>query len=88
MNITTISRQHEDLGVRKFASNPNDRLIAIHIWHLQIHEGDVGAVHSVSRDGLLSVTRLGHQFHIWLSFEEGRDALAQKRMIIDRHDPN
>ena len=40
------------------------------------------------RDGFLPVTRLGYQFHICLSLDEGRDALTQERMIIHRHDPN
>jgi len=43
---------------------------------------------SILGDGLLAVARLCDQLHVCLSFEEGRDALAQKRMIINRHDPD
>jgi cysteine desulfurase / selenocysteine lyase len=74
--------------VREFTSDPADGFGAIHIRHLNIHQGHIGAVQPKLCDCLLAVARFCHQFHVWFGLDRCGDALAQERMIIHGHDAN
>ena len=72
----------------KFVANRDDRIKTIHFWHLQVHQGDVGAVFPELLDSFASIGRLGDQSHVRLTSEKGRDPFADKGVIVDRQNPD
>lgn len=65
-----------------------DDLDTIQVWHLEIHERDIGTMDPKLLDRVQPVGRFGHETHVWLGPDEHGDALAQEWMIVDRENPN
>ena len=58
--------------------------IPLIIWHLQIHEHDIGVVISELLDGFAPVARLRDQLHIRLGPNQPGNAVTDNRVIVRR----
>ena len=67
LRIACVGRQHNHFCVGKFVANRNERIDAVHLRHLQVHERDVGMMHPELLDSIASVTRLSYHNHVRLN---------------------
>jgi len=84
LGITGVRRQYNDASFGKLAANRVDRVDTAHIWHLQIHERDIGVVISELLDGFAPVARLRDQLHIRLGPNQPDNAVTDNRVIVRR----
>src|ERR1700687_217850 len=86
--ITLVGRQHNDLSIGKFCQNCDDRIEAVHLRHLQVHERDVRAMRTELLDCLAPIRCLGHQSHIGHRADKYRYALPYENMIVNCKNPD
>ena len=60
------------------------RLETVHLWHLQVHQGDVGMVARELQEGLPAVA--GRDHAVSASQEQRRDNLAVNLIVLDEQD--
>src|SRR5438128_8772209 len=80
LNVSRVSRQHDDSRSREFPANRDHGIDAVHFGHLQIHQGYVRTMNAELFDRLAAVGSLGNQRHVRLTGQKRGDALAKKRM--------
>ena len=76
------------LGLRELRPNGDQRVEAVHLRHLQVHQRDVRPVSPELLDRVAAVGGLCHQRHVRLDADEPGDPVANERMIVDRENPN
>ena len=72
----------------KLRANGNERVKAIHLRHLQVHQRHVGTMGPELLDRLATVRRFCDQRHIRLNRQRAGDPLAHQLMVVDRENPN
>ena len=88
LDIAGKGRQHNDARVGKLRADGSDSLEAGYVGHLQVHQRHVRAVLAKELDRLPAVGGLGRQDHVGLVFDQGSDALAEQRVVVDGEDAN
>jgi hypothetical protein len=68
--------------VGELAANGAHRIDAAHLWHLQVHQRDIGAMHSEQFERLASIGRFRDELHICLIPNQRGNAFTQKWMVI------
>src|SRR5688572_325964 len=84
MYIALVRRQHDDPCVRKLRSNGDERVEAIHLRHLNIHQRHVRMVRTESLDRFATVGGLCYHRHIRLNPNETGDPIAHHGMVVHR----
>jgi hypothetical protein len=67
---------HDDARLGIFAANGDDGIEPAHLWHLQIHQGDIRAVRAELLDPFPSVGGLGDHSHVRFSRDKRGNAPA------------
>lgn len=80
--ITFIGGQDNDFGLREFLAYCDGGVDAIHVRHLDIHEGDIRAQGAVTCQRFIASSGLTHQAHIGLAVYDAGDTLAKQRVVI------
>src|SRR5262249_22323550 len=88
LNVTLECGQHDNACVRKFCADCDQRINTTYIRKPQIHWSDVRPVFTKRFDAFTAARCLGNQYHVSLAIEHGRDAFAQKDMVIDLEHPD
>src|SRR5208337_2430556 len=88
LHIASVGRQHDDSCVGKFISNSNERIEAVHLRHLQVHQRNVRMVRPELLDGLATVGRLTYHHHVRLNANQPRYAIANQCMVVNCKDSN
>src|SRR5271157_5032531 len=86
--IALIRRQDDDFRIRKLPPNRDDRIEAVHLRHLQIHQRNVGAMRTEQLDSLAAIRSFGDQSQIRLSTDEHGYALPYQGMIVNCKNSN
>ena len=88
VHIALVCRQHDDSCLRELRPNGDERVEAIHLRHLNVHQRHIRAVHAELLDRFSTIRRFGDHGHIRLNFHQTGDPLAHEWMVIDRENPN
>src|SRR5271167_4341026 len=86
--IAFVRRQHDDFRVGKFCPNCDDRIQAVHLRHLQVHERDVRAMRTELLDCLTPIRGFGDQSQLTFGTDEYSYALAYENMIVHCKNPD
>jgi hypothetical protein len=65
-----------------FPPDTHDRIDSVQVRHLQVHQGDVGALTPENFDGLTTVRSLADDYHVRFTLDDGGNAFAQYGMIV------
>ena len=68
--IALVGREHNDLCIGKFAPNRVDRIQAVNLRHLQIHQRNVWPMRTKLLDRLAAVRCFADQCQIGLSTDQ------------------
>jgi hypothetical protein len=74
--------------LKKLPPNRDDRIDAVHLWHLQVHERDVRMVRPELLYSLAPIRCFADQSHIGFSTEEYGYALPYESMIVNCKNPD
>jgi hypothetical protein len=88
LNVSRVSRQHDNSRFGKLAANRSDGVNTVHVWHLQVHEGYVRLIFSKQVERFAPVGGFANQFHILFAPDQGSDAVAEERVIVYCQDSN
>src|SRR5271157_218160 len=86
--IAGVGRQHNNSCVGKLVANSNECVDAIHLWHLQVHQRDVGMERTELLDSLAPGGRFSYHNHVRLNANETGDPFAHKGMVINCENSN
>ena len=78
--------QHQDTSLWMAGYDLPDRFDSVHLWHHQVHQGDVGLRAFYPADSLLAVAGLPDHLDTWLQSQQGTDPLAHDGMILGDKD--
>ena len=76
------------LRIRKLRSNGDERVEAIHLRHLHVHQRHVRTMRAELLDRLATVGGFCDHRHIRLDRHETGDPFAHQWMVVDRENPN
>jgi hypothetical protein len=68
--------------MRELLADSLHRVDAIHLRHLQAHQGHIRSIFSVRFDRFQPIFGLGNKFHIRLLLQRECDPVADKRMVV------
>ena len=88
LHIAGVGRQHDHFCVGKFISDSNERIEAVHLRHLQVHQRNVRMVRPELLDGLATVGRFTYHHHVRLNANQTRYAVANQCMVVNRKNSN
>ena len=88
LNVALVGRQHDNFRIGKFSPNRYDRIEAVHLRHLQVHQRDVWTMSTELLDRLAAVRGFGDQSHIRLGADEYGYALPYEGMVVNRQNSN
>src|SRR6185503_11769956 len=88
MHIALVGRQHDHSCVRELGSDGDERVEAIHLRHLNIHQRHIRTVRAELLDRFATVGGLCDHRHIRLNLYETGDPIAHDRMIVHRENPD
>ena len=88
VHVALIGRQHDQFGIRELRSNRDQRIEAIHLRHLNVHQRHVRTVRAELLDGFPTVGRFCDHGHIRLNPHETGDPFAHDWMVVDDENPN
>ncbi len=83
INVAIKDGKHDDPGAGEFSVDGNHRVNATNIAKFKIQERNVRPMRAKLLDGLAAVGCLGHDQHVRLIVDNGRDPLAEKRVVVD-----
>ena len=78
--------QDEDLDLRMFGNDPPRGFDAVEVWHLQIHQHDVGLDRSGLLDHVEAVNGLGDDVDPRVSLEQARQTGTKQILIVGNQD--
>src|SRR5215207_6526526 len=81
-----VGSEHDDAGARRARDEAPRRLDAVHAWHDEVHERDVGGVLGSEPHGLLPALGLGDHADITLRLQKGAHPLPHERVIVHQQD--
>lgn len=73
-----------DAGTSKLTSSGK----AVKVRHADIEQADIGSMTVRHLDGLVSIARLGHDFHVGLTIQDGGESGPHDLLIVGDQDPN
>ncbi len=82
LGVAGVGGQHDDQGVGVEHTDAFDSLDAIDARHLNVHQGQVGAMAGEGLDGRQAVGDLVDDDHVRLSLDETDDPLSHDGMVI------
>ena len=88
LDVAAIRRQDDDACAGEFTANGHERVDAVDLRHLHVHQRDVRLVSPKQLNRLASVRRLRHQSHVWLRGKQGGDPSSQQCMVVDGQNSN
>src|SRR4029450_3861981 len=88
LDVPFEGRQHDDPRLGELADDRADDVDSAAVRHPEIHKRDVRTMLPEQLDGFASARRLGHHFHVVLVVDDGGEAFAQERMIVDAEYPD
>ena len=86
LDVPFERRQHDDARVGELVADRDHRVDAADVRQAEIHQRDVRTMLAEALDRLAAGRRLGDQHHVRLAVDDGGDAFAQQRMIVDAED--
>src|SRR5271165_2920219 len=86
--IAFVGRQYDDFRIRKFCTNRDDGIEAVHLWHLQVHQRDVRAMCTELLDCLTPIRGFCNQSQITFGTDEHSYALSYENMIVHCENPD
>src|SRR5262245_51925633 len=86
LDVALVSTEHHDPRGRRHQADRIETVHAAHVRQAEIHEGDIGRMHSVGFDPFRPTRSLRHERHVVLDIDDRRESLTKHRMIVHRHD--
>src|SRR5271168_3381511 len=83
LNIPFEGREHDDPGVREICPNQGNGADSAHVGEPQIHQRDIRLVFFEFFDGFHGRSRHSNELHVLLMVDDGRNACAEARMVVD-----
>src|SRR5690242_7999194 len=84
LHVASVGCQHDHFCVGGLVANGNERIEAIHLRHLHVHQRDVRTMSPELLDRLTAVAGFSDQSHVWLKRYHPRDPLAAYGMVVNR----
>jgi hypothetical protein len=84
--VGTAAGHHDDLRVRKFAAQPDDRLHAFGLGHEEVGQDDGGGMLALHLERFDAVARKGHV--VALELEQHPQEIAHAGVVVDDEHPN
>ena len=88
VHIALVGRQHDHFCIRKLGSNGDERVEAIHLRHLNVHQRHIRTVRAELLDRFPPVGSFCDHGHIRLNSHETGDPFAHHWMVVDRENAN
>jgi hypothetical protein len=88
LHIAVLGRQYNDLRIGKFCPNRNDRIEAVHLRHLQVHQCDVRTMRTELLNRLTPIRGFRYKSQSGLTTDEYSYALSYENMIVNRENPD
>ena len=88
VHIALVGRQHDDFCIGELRSNGEERVEAIHLRHLNVHQRHVRPVRAELLDRVPTVGGVCDHRHIRLNPDQTGDPFAHDGMVVDRENPN
>ena len=88
VHIALVGRQHDHFCIRKLRSNGDERVEAIHLRHLNVHQRHIRTVRAELLDRFPTVGGFCDHGHIRLNSHEAGDPVAHQWMVVDRKNAN
>src|SRR5258708_6602032 len=77
LDVSGVGCQDNNSRPWEFAANRYDGVYTVHLWHLQVHQDHIRLMYSELLDRLTAIGSLCYEFHVGLSREELRNAIAE-----------
>jgi len=81
-------RQHHHPGGAELRNQPSSGLDPVEYRHPDVHQDQVGPGFQRTRDGLVSIGRLGDYLDVGLRLEDEPEAAADEGLVVGEQDPD
>src|SRR5450631_1945045 len=88
--VVAEAAEDDDRDLRMLFADEPSRLDSLHLWHLEVHQDQVGSQLIDHAHSFLAVGRLSHYFHARIPIQKRRQARPEKGVVVrdeDRRPP-